>query len=680
MAITTAVYKKNINNVGVWSGADVINQLEDAFTGLGWHSQDDQGGHIVGIKTHFGGGTNYDKRYKLYNVEGYHSGVGTGAIFSCHRNSSGLLYEVAVNHSGYGYTGGELITIPAESIDAPVGQDLILYPYVHSAINGGVSYAISCTHTSGSDFAVEGTDRNGVVSGAYTTITIKEGDTITFSNDGTASGINLYLIRGTHDILANDITQQGVANAKGQNAYSAYYNNGVGEKLVWTPLRGQAGEYALRDTNYYLGPNSSQQTSIIVQPAQDNDVTYPVIGTTTGYYYKDLLGTFLNSPSGVLRNVIQSGKKKGVTYTGFQLYNGDTSEVCMGSCPYFFPFNYSDTIEPTDASSNANATKSGNSDWDMGHGYAYRWGGVEDLDVTGDAAPFSASSYLRANSASSINNAGWSYYTITGTDAWAIETGNNTTFQLDLNVFRSGIDPNFAVLSFRAPTLSSTNINGNTFGTFFLHKFTTNLWDLDHVFLGGHTQIRRDTSTTADNPWVSFRSFLSGTQNSNQTSISARGAAEMGYNKSHYNHNYARDVRYVETYYNSMTHPHDTSGEYNYNGSNIHTYYRNDADSPWRNGRWDSEDDIDNTSIGPVTDSNAVLKGLPINASLMPVPYYLPDDFVMIQFYYGSVNANIQQGDTVTVSPSEIYTVIAGSYNMTTDNVTRGVLFCGRKV
>ena len=39
------------------------------------------------------------------------------------------------------------------------------------------------------------------------------------------------------------------------------------------------------------------------------------------------------------------------------------------------------------------------------------------------------------------------------------------------------------------PTLSATNINGNTFGTFFLHKFTTSVWDLDHVFLGGHTQI-----------------------------------------------------------------------------------------------------------------------------------------------------------------------------------------------
>ena len=54
MAITTAVYKKNISNVGVWSGSDVINQLEEAFTGLGWNSQDDQGGYIVGLSTWLG--------------------------------------------------------------------------------------------------------------------------------------------------------------------------------------------------------------------------------------------------------------------------------------------------------------------------------------------------------------------------------------------------------------------------------------------------------------------------------------------------------------------------------------------------------------------------------------------------------------------------------------------------
>ena len=87
-------------------------------------------------------------------------------------------------------------------------------------------------------------------------------------------------------------------------------------------------------------------------------------------------------------------------------------------------------------------------------------------------------------------------------------------------MFRSGIDPNFAVLSFRAPTLSATSINGNTFGTFFLHKFTTSVWDLDHVFLGGHTQILRERSTTTNEPYINFRTFLNGTYDGNQTILS----------------------------------------------------------------------------------------------------------------------------------------------------------------
>ena len=48
------------------------------------------------------------------------------------------------------------------------------------------------------------------------------------------------------------------------------------------------------------------------------------------------------------------------------------------------------------------------------------------------------------------NSVGFTYNALTGTDSLSIETGNNTSYQLDLNVFRSGIDPNFAVLSFRA--------------------------------------------------------------------------------------------------------------------------------------------------------------------------------------------------------------------------------------
>ena len=72
----------------------------------------------------------------------------------------------------------------------------------------------------------------------------------------------------------------------------------------------------------------------------------------------------------------------------------------------------------------------------------------------------------------------------------------------------------------------------------------------------------------------------------------------------------------------------------------------------------------------------AVIKGIPLNTKLIPCPYYIPDDFALIQFDYASPDALIQMWDTVTVSGSEVYTVITASYNQT--NRTRGVAFCAR--
>jgi len=83
-------------------------------------------------------------------------------------------------------------------------------------------------------------------------------------------------------------------------------------------------------------------------------------------------------------------------------------------------------------------------------------------------------------------------------------------------------------------------------------------------------------------------------------------------------------------------------------------------------------------SVGANANFNAVIKGLPINGLLVPTPYYIPDEFVMIDFDYAAPATNIQQGDTITISPSEIYKVITGSYNQTTR--TRGLLFCARVV
>ena len=105
-------------------------------------------------------------------------------------------------------------------------------------------------------------------------------------------------------------------------------------------------------------------------------------------------------------------------------------------------------------------------------------------------------------------------------------------------------------------------------------------------------------------------------------------------------------------------------------------YYRNNTYSEHNNFRGDPGF-TDYTNKSPdVLNHNAVIKGIPLSSHMVPCPYYLPDDFVLIQFDHASPSQNIQQNDTVTISGSEVYTVIDGAYNQT--NRTRGILFCAR--
>jgi hypothetical protein len=61
---------------------------------------------------------------------------------------------------------------------------------------------------------------------------------------------------------------------------------------------------------------------------------------------------------------------------------------------------------------------------------------------------------------------------------------------------------------------------------------------------------------------------------------------------------------------------------------------------------------------------------------LVPNPYYIPDDFCLIDMTLDQSEQNIRQGDTITVSGSEIYKVITGSYNKYEQ--TSGIFFCAR--
>tara|TARA_B100001113_G_C20944961_1_gene550502 strand:- start:219 stop:842 length:624 start_codon:yes stop_codon:yes gene_type:complete len=94
-------------------------------------------------------------------------------------------------------------------------------------------------------------------------------------------------------------------------------------------------------------------------------------------------------------------------------------------------------------------------------------------------------------------------------------------------------------------------------------------------------------------------------------------------------------------------------------------------------------DEYDNTNA--LANYYKPIKGIPINAHLVPCPYYIPDDFVLIQVATTPGLTAFRPGDTITVSGSEKYVVILGCYNQSVEGLneiagdsTQGMLFCGR--
>jgi hypothetical protein len=70
---------------------------------------------------------------------------------------------------------------------------------------------------------------------------------------------------------------------------------------------------------------------------------------------------------------------------------------------------------------------------------------------------------------------------------------------------------------------------------------------------------------------------------------------------------------------------------------------------------------------------------------MVPCPYYLPDDFVMLQVSTTPGLTQFRTGDTVTVGGTETYEIIRGSYQTqqngldgVDNNSTIGMLFLAR--
>jgi len=355
-------------------------------------------------------------------------------------------------------------------------------------------------------------------------------------------------------------------------------------------------------------------------------------------------------PWGVLKQDFDTTKKYGTTYRGIKVYSDNKLAFYVGNS--FFPFDHSNSS-------------------DLGGDTRDSFRGTGLLDIIDPNDWYATLDGDRDNYAQA-DGAATPYFATTNAP---------TTHDLKLNIYRSSIDTDFAVLSFNQPSISGT-IDNETFLTLIVHNFDSSLWDYDEVFSAGLTFIGGlacGNSDGANTSVIGFKTVLSGNFDSASDYRVSLRTAEAGWiqarNQSYHQANVVQDFSIAATQTNYTS---------SMGASDLGILPSNtEATIFSRNGSgFKSQGMLENVGSNiygnrdPITTYTSVIKGIPINGNLIPCPYYMPDDFVLIDFNLPTSEQVIRQGDTITISGSEIYTVITGSYNQYGE--TAGILFCAR--
>ena len=698
MAVTVNTHSKPIG----WSRSDVIDQLEEAHTTVGAHMAP-VSGLVAGVKSWTYGGTNTERTSSgewdyYYDVEPYTwTGSGTGATFEVGVYSGKVRY-VKVNRQGYGYASGDILTLDDLDFGGTGSngvQDINVTIYVEGYADPGNTYELGYD----SNMDLSGTDANGFINptniAVAANITIAEGDTLILHGAHGYSSYT-YILWNDHSTttlgnpaysttasLPNDFDRFNFRPENVINQGARYWNTVSDDNyLKWKPAPGQAGTYYIKSTGVGI------VHTITVVAANSSNVVVKTYGATKAFFDKQNRQSGL-SPWGVCRREVETNKKYGITYQAYQFEddnNGRTElSIATGS-----------SYRPQTSMLPSSYTINGNSRVPHGRSYDYNndlattssdiAGDLYDRRFKGDLhfdMPYSPNGDISLNDSTSSSSPVITYGTMCyDSHGMRIADYNaNNNYSLDLITYQSGIDPNFVVFSFKQPNLSSTQLRDNSFMTWFIHDYTSpGLFDYNDLFLGGVTLIAgaSDGTTDLDTPYIRFRSYFAGQHRDLQNDDFSKRSAECGFLpfKQTSINGYPEGTPYFDTIYGT-TSLETKSG----NNDHVNLYYRSNLSHIKRSTGGDTEFKNNNQyytvkRLPDTTNFNAVIKGLPLQVKIAPVPYYLPNDFAMIDFDVSTPQANIQQGDTITVSNNEVYTIITGSYNQTSR--TRGILFCAR--
>ena len=298
----------------------------------------------------------------------------------------------------------------------------------------------------------------------------------------------------------------------------------------------------------------------------------------------------------------------------------------------------------------------------VGNGWEFlNYAGTSSTSLTPD------NNWGRFSGYTGLDNSSNRHITSSTTSLTLSTNSTPTAYPMQIRTFRAQApqDTDFAVIQFT----QTINEKVEPFATFNLHVgsgYGNGVFDLDEVFLGAITSYQPSTSqyirlkTTVPGYTYSYYSTRRSFSNEPVDSESQARNAYYGYMRGY---NASNNV--YDDYYNNIKQ--DT-----YNATAV--YYRNST-----------YDKYDNVSMASGADYYKPIKTIPVSQKMVPCPYYLPDDFVLLQVVATPGLTEFRPGDTVTVSGSEIYEVISAGYaaqqtglDGVSNNSSEGMLFLAR--
>ncbi len=223
-------------------------------------------------------------------------------------------------------------------------------------------------------------------------------------------------------------------------------------------------------------------------------------------------------------------------------------------------------------------------------------------------------------------------------------------------------------------------------GSFTLHKGTSygvGVSDLDHNFMGSYTRYYGDPSEDRiDFTWIIPGYGWSSYATSSEPVSSFSQAREFSYGWARQRESGSDFItRWSGNINTQSTTDEDVVCYFRDNNYDNHSYsyettYNKRKHSRKRDITWKTDDAIN--YYKPI-------KGIPIQNLFAPVPYYMPDDFVLIQAAIRPASTKYYPGDTIVVSASEKYIVIVAGVNDyskdlngISNSVSKAMLLCGK--